>query len=135
MRPVLAVLAAAAVGALGAVILGEYNFEGVTILASGVVFGLFIAEAALAVNRKPALALGAASGVIGLAAMVWGGWITTFHHLSLLPVAGWVAVVLCGLSAGLRAGVSLTARKSRRGSGTPDPAPAPAASPEDRTPS
>lgn len=135
MRAILALFAAAGVGALGALILGEYEFKGVTVLAAGVVFGLFIAEAALAVNRRPAPALGAAAGLIGLAAMTWAAWITTFHHLSVLPSAGWVAVVLTGLAAGLRTGFRWDVRKasSRPAADTPAPAPAPAASPEDRS--
>ena len=137
MRATLAVLAAAAVGALGALILGEYPFTGLTILASGVVFGLFIAEAAVAVNRGPALPVGIAVGVIGVIAMVWAAWITTFHHLSELPGRGWAAIVLCGLAGGVRAGLASRLRvlRSRRAPDSPDPAPAPAPSPEDRTPS
>lgn len=127
MRAILAVLAAAGVGALGALILGEYEFAGLTVLAAGVVFGLFIAEAALAVNRRPTPALGVAAAVIALAAMTWAGWITTFHDLPELTATGWAAVALTGLSAGLRTGWS------RRARGSPAPAPAPAASPEDRS--
>jgi len=129
VRTVLAVLAAAAVGALGALILGEYEFDGVTVLAAGVVFGLFIAEAAVAVNQRATPGLGAAAAAIGLAAMTWAGWITTFHDLSELGGRAWAAVALCGLAAGLRAGWS------RRAAGSPAPAPAPTPSPEDRTPS
>lgn len=128
MRPILALVAAAGVGALGAVILGEYEFRGITVLAAGVVFGLFVAEAALAVNRGPAVALGVGSAVIGWAAMLWAAWITTFHDLAQLSGAGWAAVVLTGAAAGLRTGWS------RRAAGNPAPAPAPAASPEDRSP-
>ncbi len=128
MRLILALAAAAGVGALGALILGEYEFKGITILATGVIFGLFIAEAALAVNRRAGAGLGAGAGLIGLAAMTWGAWITTFHHLSVLPGAGWAAVILTGAAAGLRAGWSRPARD------TPAPAPAPAAASEEERP-
>jgi hypothetical protein len=128
VRLILALAAAAAVGALGALILGEYEFTGITILATGVIFGLFLAEAALAVNRRAAVGLGAGTGLIGLAAMTWGAWITTFHHLSVLPGTGWAAVVLTGAAAGLRAGIP------RRADGTPAPAPAPAAASEEERP-
>ncbi len=128
MRRILALAAAAAAGALGAVILGEYEFKGITILATGVIFGLFIAEAALAVNRHAVAGLGAAAAVIGLAAMTWAAWITTFHHLGVLSGTGWAAVALTGAAAGLRAGWSRPKRD------TPAPAPSPAASPEGQSP-
>lgn len=132
MRPILALVAAAAVGALGAVILGEYEFTGLTVLAAGVVFGLFIAEAALAVNRHGNVRMGVGAGLIGLGAMTWAAWITTFHDLSGLTGTGWAAVALCGLAAGLR--TALRRGPSRSADGTPAPAPAPAGSPEDPTP-
>ena len=137
MRATLAVLAAAAVGALGALILGEYPFNGLTILAAGLVFGLFIAEAAVAINRQATRPLGATVAVIGLAAMTWAGWITTFHDLGELSGKGWASIALCGLAGGLRAGLAprLRGETSRRAPDSPDPAPAPAPSTEDRAPS
>ena len=124
MRLTLAVLAAAAVGALGALILGEYPFKGAVVLATGAVFGLFIAGAALGVARGPSLPLALACALGGLAAMTWSAWISTGHDLSYLGPAGWVAIGLTGAAAGVRTGWS------RRAAGTPVP-PAPAASPED----
>ena len=122
MRLPVAVAAAAAVGALGAVILGEYPFKGAVILGTGVVFGLFIAEAALAANRGPSPALAVASAAAALAAMTWAAWIATGHDLSYLGPAGWAAIPLTAAAAGLR-----TFRTwSRRAAGTPaGPAPAP----------
>jgi hypothetical protein len=117
VRDILAVLAAAAVGALGAVILGEYPFKGVVILASGLVFGLFVAEAALAVSRHRSPSLGAVCASIGVLAMTWSAWITTGHDLSYLGPAGWAAVAATAVAAGLRAG-GLRAWSSRRAAGT-----------------
>ncbi|MGH9223730.1 MAG: hypothetical protein ACRD2W_08065 [Acidimicrobiales bacterium] len=128
MRPILAVAAAAAVGALGAVIVGEYPFKGVVVLGSGVVFGLFIAEAALGVARRPSRPLAAACAVIGLVAMTWAAWITTGHDLSFLGPAGWASIALTGAAAGLRTAWS------RRGAGTPARGPAPPAPSEDSRP-
>ncbi|HVL26897.1 MAG TPA: hypothetical protein VM390_02025 [Acidimicrobiales bacterium] len=132
MRPVLAVLAAAAVASLQAVILGEYPFEGVTVLAAAVVFGLFVAEAARAVARQAGLVLGLACAALTLAAMVWSAWIATGHDLSFLGPAGWAAIPLAAATAGLRAGRPrlLRERTSRPAAGTPT-RPAPAPSPED----
>ncbi|MEW6153592.1 MAG: hypothetical protein AB1673_06335 [Actinomycetota bacterium] len=121
MRLTLAVLAAAAVGAAGALVLGEYPFTGPLVVASAVVLGLFIGEAALAVARGPSLALGVACGAVGLAAMVWAGWITTSHDLSFLGPVGWTAVVVTGVTAGVRTGWSRPGADSRRHERTPAP--------------
>lgn len=128
MRLVLAFAAALAVGVLGALILGEYPFRGAVVLVSGVVLGLFIAEAALTVNgSQRSVALGIGCAVIGLAAMTWAAWIAEGRDLSYVGPAGWTAVALTGLAAGIRTGF-------RRGGDSPAPAPAPATSPEDRSP-
>lgn len=134
MRRTLALLAAAAVAALEAVILGEYPFEGLTVLASAVIFGLFVAEAARGVARQPSPLLGVGCAVITLAAMVWAAWIATGHDVSFLGPAGWAAIPLAAVTAGVRAsGLGarlLRERTSRRAAGIPTP-PAPAPSPED----
>ena len=101
-RLVLGLLAAAAVGALGALILGEYTFSGVAVLGSGIVFGLFVGEAAVAVSRRPGWLLGAACAALAAAAMTWSAWISTGRDLSYLGSEGWVAVGLAVLAAGIR---------------------------------
>lgn len=137
MRLTFGLLAAAATGAVGAVVLGEYPYRGWTVLAAGVLFGLFIAEAALAVTRGPSRPLGAGGTVVGLTAMTWGAWIASGHALSYLGPAGWTAVVLTGLVSGFRtSGLAANRFKGgwlRRGSGSPAAEPAPAALPEDPT--
>lgn len=126
MRLTLALLAAAAAAAAGAVILGEYRFDGVTVIVTGVVFGLLLAELAVAINRRTSLALGAALGAIAAAAMAWAGWIASGHDFSFVGPAGWTAVVLAGAAAGLRAGWS------RRAAGTAPEAREPGSAPENR---
>ena len=120
MRPILGLLAAAGVGALGAVVLGEYTFSGVAVLGSGVLLGLFMGEAAVSVSRRPGLALGLACALLAGAAMTWSGWISTGHDLSFLEPEGWVAVGLAALAAGIRGWWS------RPGAGSPPREPAPA---------
>ena len=102
MRPILGLLAAAAVGALGAVILGEYTFNGLSVLGSGLIFGLFVGEVAVSVGRRRGVVPGLACAVIGGVAMVWSAWISTGHDLSFLEPEGWVAVGLAALAAGVR---------------------------------
>jgi xanthosine utilization system XapX-like protein len=135
VRLILAAAAALAVGVLGALILGEYPFDGPTVLAAGVIFGLFIGEAAVGVTGPQRdLRLTVACVAIGLAAMTWAGWITTSHDLGRLGVAGGGAIALAGASAGLRTGLGLILRtgRTRRAAGTLPGAPAPGASPEER---
>lgn len=136
-RLLLAVVAAAAVGALGALVLGEYAFTGITVMGSGVVLGLFIGEAALAVRRDKGRDLAAACAMVGWAAMTWAGWIALGHDLSFLEATGVVAILLTGLFAGgrcLPAPARFREWWSRRASGTPDQAQAPAAVPPDPAP-
>jgi hypothetical protein len=132
MRLTLALAAAVGVGVVGALVLGEYPFRGVTVLAAGVLFGLFIAEAALAVNRAPAPPLGIGCAVTGLAAMAWSGWISSGRDLSFLGPAGWAAIALTGAVAGARTSGLVRRLSSRRGSGTRPEAPAPAAPSDER---
>jgi len=137
VRRILAAGAAAAVGALGALILGEYPFTGVTVLVAAVIFGLFIGETAMALGGRGERAdvwLTAAVLVVGVAAMMWAAWISTGRDLSFLGPAGWTSIPLAGATAATRSGLRTVLRK-----GTPQPAagslpaaPAPAVSPEER---
>ncbi len=102
MRLVLGLVTAAGVGALGAVILGEYTFTGVAVLGSGLVLGLFVAEPAVSLSRRRGAALGIACALIAGVAMTWSAWISSGHDLSFLEPEGWVAVGLAALAAGIR---------------------------------
>jgi hypothetical protein len=136
VRVILAGVAAVAVGALGALILGEYPFEGVTVLAAAVIFGLFIGEAAVAVaGRERAVGLAVAVGVVAAAAATWAAWISSGRDLSFLSAAGWAAIVLAGGTAACRTGMGTVLRKrtSPPGAGSLPEAPAPEASTEERS--
>lgn len=103
MRSAAAALAGLLVGALGAVILGEYALDGWLAPAAGVLLGLLVGEVAVSVARKAtnlhtvAAAAGAGGG------MVWALWISTGHRLGDVGAWGWAAVVLAAASAGVRA--------------------------------
>jgi hypothetical protein len=117
MRRILAVLAGAAVGAAGAVILGEYPFSGLLVLGAGPLLGLFVAEATLGVGQWRGPVPAVACAAIASAAMVWAGWISEGHDVGRVPVEGWAAVVLAAAAAAVRVWMS------RAGTHTP-PAPA-----------
>ena len=102
MRQLLPVLVAAAVAALGALILGEYDLVGATALVAGVLFGAAIAEAAGALARRnfsPRLAV--VIGIIAGAGMTWAVWISTNHFRNPVEPTAIAGIVLAAIAAGL----------------------------------
>ena len=98
MRLVLALLAAAATAALGAVIIGEYQLAGLTGVIAGALFGLAVAEVVLTVSGPAArnalpVALGAAA-VFTVAGLVWAAWISAGHDWGFVPAGLWIGVVV-----------------------------------------
>lgn len=128
LRLVLAMTAAAVTGALGALILGEYPFKGVTVLGSALVFGLLVAEAALTIHSTKGPALATACTVAAAGGMTWAAWIASGHDLSYLGPAGWAAIPLAAVAAG---GWTFRTWWSRPAPDSPAPEPAPAAAPPD----
>lgn len=113
MRLVLAVVAGAAVGALGAVILGEYPFDGWPIFLGAVLLGLFVAEVVSAVAGRPGAAVVAASMVLSAAALFWGAWISAGHDLRYLPDQGWIVIGVGAVASVLMGLWSARAGRSR----------------------
>lgn len=93
MRSALALLAATATAALGALLLGEYDFTGWTPFVAGVLFGVVVAEAAVVVGRRRGPALAAATGVLSGAGLLWAVWISSDHWI-FVPRTAWVAVAI-----------------------------------------
>lgn len=102
-RAALAVVAGLAVAGLGAVILGEYPFSGLTVLGAGVLFGFVVAEAVVAVGRARGRGPAVSSAAIASAGLVWAAWIAENHDLGGVDLEGWVAVGLGAAAAALRA--------------------------------
>lgn len=104
MRPILALLAGAAVAALGAAVLGEYSFGGPAVIGSGLLLGLFVAEAVLAVRGDGRNdVVGAVAGALLTAlGLTWAAWISTGHRLGTLRWDGWLAVALGAVTAAFR---------------------------------
>ena len=131
MRLALAVVAALAVAMVGAAILGEYQFDGVTGAAAGLIFGIFVAEAAVAVARRGSALLAAVCAVLAVGALGWAIHASIGPRASVpgdVPGMAWVALVLAALGAGIRARSS-----GRRGGGSPTaPARTPASASDDR---
>jgi hypothetical protein len=115
MRPLLAVLAAAAATALGALILGEYQLNGATPYVAGVLFGLVVAELAGFVAGRGALPPPALVAVVVLPGlgMVWAAWISAGRSWQFVPTGAWVGAALAPVAA------VLWLRSGRRGPSGP----------------
>lgn len=113
MRPPLSVLAGAVVAVIGAAVLGEYGFDGLPVLGSGLLLGVFVAEGLLAVAKAGSVLGSVSSGILAAASMVWAGWIADGHRLGTVRWMGWAAVALAALAGAFRARPRGAARRSR----------------------
>ena len=92
-------LAGVAVSALGALILGEYELNGVMPIVAGVLFGLAVAEATVAVARDTRLRLAIVAGVVAAAGLVWSSWIAAGRDWDFVSGARWSAVPIGAVAA------------------------------------
>jgi len=85
LRPILAMVGAALACAVGALILGEYEFSGATPVGAGVLFGLVISEIVIEVGaiRAPIIAVLTAAMVAG--ALAWAAWVSSGEGLRPFP--------------------------------------------------
>lgn len=90
-------------GVVGAVMLGEYRIAGLVGLTAGLVFGLLVGEAVVAVADRGGRLLGTVAALSAGLGFLGAGWVSTSHDLGRLAPEGWVAVVLAALAAGVRA--------------------------------
>ena len=106
-------LASACVAAIGALILGEYDFSGFTPYIAGALFGLVVAEVTLTIARvgKPLLA-GAAAGLSGLG-MLWAAWISSGHGVAPIPTGAYLGMLLALVVAAGWVSVPARGRRSR----------------------
>lgn len=98
---------------LGAVLLGEYGFDGLPVLGSGLLLGVFVAEAVVAVAKAGSRVGAVASGVLAGASMTWAGWIASGHRLGTVHWMGWAAVALAAGAGAFRARPPGAVRRSR----------------------
>lgn len=113
MRPPLAVLAGVAVAVVAAAVLGEYGFDGWAVVGSGVLVGVFVAEAMVTVARAGRGMLAGVAAALAAAAMVSAGWISSGHRLDTVTWKGWVGVALAAVAGAIRARPPGAARRSR----------------------
>ncbi len=79
MRQVLAIVAAAVLAAGGAVVIGEYDLEGVTVILGFPLYGVAVTELAVAVAKRLALPTLVATAAIVAAGLTWALWISFGH--------------------------------------------------------
>ena len=120
MRPPLALVAGLAVAAIAAAVLGEYGFDGWAVMGSGVLTGLFVAEAVLAVARAGSRPLAAAAAGLSAAALLWAGWTATGQRLGTVTWKGWAAVALAAVAGAVRARPPAAARGNRPAPPSPE---------------
>lgn len=101
-RAPLGLLCAAAAAALGALILGEYEFSGTLPFVAGPLFGLVIGEVVVGVGRTRAVVAGLLAAALAFGGIAWAGWIDSTQGVE--PVKGlvWVAAGLAAAAALLR---------------------------------
>ena len=102
LRAAFGVVCAAAVAALGALILGEYEFTGSLPFIAGPLFGLVIGEVVVGVGRARSVAVALPAAATAFGGIAWAGWIDSSEGVE--PVKGlvWAAAALAAAAALLR---------------------------------
>lgn len=130
MRQALAIVAGALLAVLGAAMLGEYDLRGTTAVIGFPLYGVAIAEVALAIGKRLRLAsLLAVAAAVG-AGLTWALWISFGHFRNgfVPPVLSWV-MVGAALLATLAWG-----RSGHRGQARSEPGRGPTSAHEDVSP-
>jgi hypothetical protein len=101
-RALLGLLLGAGAAALGALILGEYEFTGTLPWVAGPLFGLVIGEVVVEVGRSRHLAVATVTAALSFGGIAWAGWIDSTQGIE--PVKGlvWVSASLAAVAALLR---------------------------------
>jgi hypothetical protein len=97
-RAISGLVLAAAAAALGAQILGEYEFDGGLPWIAGPLFGLVIAEVAVSVGRSRRPAVAAVVAGLSFAGVAWAGWIDSTQGVEPVKPLVWVAAALAAVS-------------------------------------
>jgi hypothetical protein len=101
-RAVVGLLLAAVAAALGALILGEYEFVGTLPWVAGPLFGLVVGELVVEVGRSRHLAVAVAAAAVSFGGIAWAGWIDSTQGLEPVKRLVWVSASLAAVAALLR---------------------------------
>jgi len=96
VRQALAIVAGAALALVGGVVLGEYDLRGATVVIGFPLYGVAVAELALAVCRRLSVGALAVLSLIVAAGLALALWIAFGHFRNdvTAPVLSWVMVVV-----------------------------------------
>jgi hypothetical protein len=101
-RAVLALVLGAAVAALGALILGEYEFQGTLPWIAGLLFGLVVGEVVVSVGRSRHVAVAAVVALLSFAGIAWAGWIDSTQGVEPVKRVVWLSAALAALTGFVR---------------------------------
>ncbi len=101
-RAPVALVCAAAAAALGALILGEYEFTGTLPYVAGPLLGLVIGEIVVGVGRTRAPLVGLVAAALAFASIAWAGWIDSTQGVEPVKGLAWVAAGMAAVAALLR---------------------------------
>jgi len=101
-RALLGLVVGGAAAALGALILGEYEFTGSLPWAAGPLFGLVIGEVVVGVGRSRQPVVGGIAAVVAFAGIAWAGWIDSTQGVEPIKDVVWVSATLAAATAYLR---------------------------------
>lgn len=93
-------IAGEAVAAVGALILGEYEFAGAIPFVAGVLFGLAVAEVMMSVGRAGTLRMAAWAALMSGGGILWAAWISSGRGVAPIPSMGYFSVALGAVVAG-----------------------------------
>lgn len=103
MKRILPIVAGAAVAAFSALIVGEYEFDGILPVLAGLVLGLLVSEAvALGGQWRGWVPAGVAAG-LAAAGILWGGWIDSGEGIEPYPALAWLGAAVAAAVALVRA--------------------------------
>ena len=102
LRAGFGVVCGVAAAALGALILGEYEFTGYLPFVAGPLFGLVIGEIVVGVGRARSLPVAAIAAAAAFAGIAWAGWIDSSEGVEPVKALVWVAAPLAAAATLLR---------------------------------
>jgi hypothetical protein len=101
-RALLGLVLGGATAALGALILGEYEFTGSLPWVAGPLFGLVIGEVVVSVGKSRHPVVGAVAAALAFAGIAWAGWIDSTEGVEPIKGLVWVSAALAAATAFLR---------------------------------
>jgi hypothetical protein len=101
-RALLGLVVGAACAALGALILGEYEFSGALPWVAGPLFGLVIGEVVVGVGRSRHVVVAVAVAALSFAGIAWAGWIDSTEGIEPVKALAWVSAALAAATGFVR---------------------------------